>query len=353
MVKNQAIDMIQSFKKGETVHDFLRPFVFMCQLTILTPYKFAIRSGEFFIVFNKPFILYNSLFLLAYLYCIYVVTKTRETVVGHFHGTILFEIGDLFRIHSNLLTVIVNAFGIFLNKQLYAVIMTLFSDIDNNFALLGVDRHYEKIKYKPYIGLFVIAVIFLTSFTINDSLANTWNSKPSVYLWIVIFIPSNVATYYVAIYCTAVLVFDYHMKILNDEIQKMAKNELFQYVKNIYKNDKLLTSEIKRNTVMKTNKDLELERITIFWTIYDGICDGASNLNRLYGLRILTIIGVSFTSLVFNCFFVWSVYLSIAKGDDSTQNYTFLIYCIQQMVINWGNISVTIYVCNSFKKQVK
>lgn len=353
LYKVQVVHMIRRFIKGETVHDILRPFMFVCQLTVLTPYKLATRSGNAVIVYYKPYVLFITIVVLFYSYSIYVVTKTRETVVGHFHGTILFEIGDLFRIYSYLLISIINVIGIFVNKHLYSVILKLFSDIDDNLTLLGIDKHYERIKFIPYLGLFVIMVIFFSSFAINDSLANTWDSKPSVFLWMVIFIPNNASTYYVAIYCTVVLVFNYDLKILNEELQKMAKNEMFLCVKNIYSNFQILTSEIKSNAVMKTNKDLKLDRITIIWTVYDAICDGASNMNRLYGLRILTIVGVSFTSSVFNCFFVWSVYFSIMQGDDATKNYTFLIYCFQEIFINWGRISVIIYVCNNLKKQVK
>lgn len=332
--------------------DILRPIIIATQCMLLIPYKYTVKSGEYYAHFNKPLLVVLGIFISFYIRCIYVITQTKETVVGHFNGTILFKIGDLFRIYSNTFTVIVIASSIFVNKHLYCVILTLLRDIDKNFTLLGVDKHYERIKYKPYIGLGAIWAVFNLSFIINDTLAGYWDSKPTVYLWIAILIPCNVATYYVAMYCTVVMCLDHNLKILNGEIDKMSKNEAYSLFNNIYKSSQLMTDEIKKNFIWKTRRDLQLERLTMLWATYDAICDAASNLNRLFGLRILAIFSVSFTSLVFNSFFVWSIYVNILHGKNTTKNYTFLIYCIQEIILHWANITITVYICNSVKKQV-
>lgn len=352
LLQNQVLETIHRFTKGDTIFDVLKPFIIACRFMLLTPYNFSVKSGEYLTFYNTPLLLIIACIGTLLARCIYVVIVTRETVVGHFHGTILFKIGDLFRIYSNLFTIIVIALSIFTNKHLFSVIMTLLSDIDKNFTLLSVDKHYERIKYKPFIGTSVLLVVCILSIIINDILASSWDSRPTHYLWIVLFIPNTTASFYMVLYCTGVLLFDYNLKMLNEELHKMTKNKLYTFTNNIYNIHQLLKNDVKKNIVLKSNKDLQLERITIIWTIYDAVCDGASNLNRLFGLRILTITGVSFVSLVFNCFFVWSVYASITQGENTVKNYTFLIYCIPEIVFRAANLAIPVHLCSSLKQRV-
>lgn len=352
-LQNISLDMVNRFIKGETVIDVLKPFIICSQILLLTPYKFTIKSGEYVVLYSKPLLLQMTLMMSLFVHCLYVVISTKETVVGHFHGTILFKIGDLFRIYSNLFTVIVIISGVFINKCLFSVIMTILSDIDKKFTLLSVDKPYERIKYKPFIGLLAVYFTFILTFIINDILANSWDNSPTLYLWIVLYMPSSVASFYISLYCTIILFLIFNAKMLNGEVLKMIKLMQNPHTNNIYNIEQKLITEIKKNMVLKTNKDLQLERITILWTVYDAICDGVSNLNRLFGLRILTIIGVSFISLVFNGFFVWSVYMNIMQGENTMKNYTFLIYCLPEIFVRIANITIVVSFCNSLKKQVK
>lgn len=352
-LKIRALNAITRFMKPETVFDILQPFMTLCQLLLVTPYKFSVESGEYFLVYSKLSLLLVMASALFFIRCVYVVIKTGETVVGHFNGTMLFKIGDWLRIYSNIVTVFVVLAGLFSNTHLYPVIFTLFSDIDKKFSLLSIDKHYERVKYKPYLGLLLaITIVFYTIFVVNNILANSWDSQPTLYLWVVIFIPNNMAAFYVVLYCTGVFFLDFNLDILNKEIYKMSKNKLHPYINNIYNIDQLFTNEINKNVALKTNQDLQLERLMMIRTIFDAICDGVSNLNRLFGLRILTIIGVSFTSVVFNIFFVLSVYMSIIQGENTMKNYTFLVYCLQSIILSWGNVIFTVYNCNSVKKKV-
>lgn len=251
---------------------------------LLTPYRFSLKSGEYFTHYNKSLLVVIGLFVAFYVRCIYVITQTKETVVGHFNGTILFKIGDLFRIYSNLFTVIVNVWSIFVNKHLYSVILTLLSDIDKNFIVLGVDKHYERINYKPYLTMCNVYCFYFNLFLKR-------------YFGWVLGQQTN-AVLVGCHFCTR-----QRGDILCGYVLQMNKNELCPFVNNIYKNSQLMTNEIKKKVILKTSKDLQLERLTLLWTIYDAICDGASNQNRLFGLRILTIFCVSFTLCLTQSFF--------------------------------------------------
>lgn len=308
------------------------------------------ESQEYKVKTKKIFVICSILGYSIYLWIMCSILTTDETAIGLINGSSLFKFGDRFKIYSDFFILLVVIIDSMWKRDFLSSIMSKLLDIDNMWKALGVNKNYTRIKRKLFFALIFQGVLHVGQAITICVLMYYWMNRNAFTIIYAMTAPGYAYTSLLSMYQTSLGYARLNLAIINSELELICKHSLLtktgakKYCLNVeetcIRQNKLLEE------LQSTSRDaIVIQRLTLHWKIYDRLCDYYDCLNSAYFIKLLLIIGVSFTSMVINLFIGLNAvgWIANERGDENA--IFFMLYAFFQGMVNIVNIFLTIFIC--------
>lgn len=312
--------------------------------------KYQIRTA-------KILVMYSALAYFIYLWNIYHILTMEGTTVDLINGSSLFKYGHRFKIYLDCLTIIVIYLESFWNRVEVPKSFGHLLDIDNTWKVLGLTKNYSYIKKGNFVALLVQGFVHVSQATISTVFMYSWMNMNSFSIIYAMTAPGYLFTALLTTYISGVNQARHNLVALNSELELICKHAFL--TKSVAQSVCLKVDETSARQKQlfdelcsSSRDDIIIQRLTVYWMLYDKICDYVDSFNRIYLFKVFVIFSVSFASMVVNFFIALSALDWIAnnKGDEKT--FFFMCYSYCQGIINFINIFLTVVLCQICQKMV-
>lgn len=353
--------MHRLFKKllnAETMLEAVQPLIFV-QLFIGFPYYVdQKKNSKKHETRSKTIIIFISIFgYFFFWWNVYQISTTGETTIDLINGSSLFKCGDRFKIYSDFFTMAVIYFNSVWNRDVLSKHLDSLLNIDSTWKVLGLTKDYVKIKRRYITGLALQNAIHVSQMISSTALLYSWTTDQTYSILFVMFVPSYIYTALLTIYLSNLGQARLNFVVINSELELILKHSLL--TKTGAENACLKAGEtssrqkrLLRELCSPCRDEIVTQRLSLYWKIYDKVCDNIDYLNGCYFVKIFLILGVSFMSIVINVFVGLNALVWIANNKRDERAFFFVCYSFCQAGVNFFNIFLTIALCRFCQKTV-
>lgn len=306
---------------------------------------------------NAIFIIYAIMGFIGFWWSTYQILTTGETAINLIHGSPLFKYGDRFKVFSDFLVVFVIILDAIWNKNALSRHLDNLIDVDNTWKVLGLTKNYGRMKRRFILALLLQNFMHLSQVISSTALMYSWMKNQAFSILFAMFAPGYLYTALLTIYGSSLGQTRLNFEVINSELELICENSLLTKtgadnaclnVEETFLRQKQLLQDL----CSVSRDEIVIQRLTVYWHIYDKLCDDVDSLNRYFFLKVFFILGVSFSSMVINVFVGLNALVWIARNQSDERMYFFMSYSFCQGALNFFNIFMTIVVCQFCQKTV-
>lgn len=303
------------------------------------------------------FIFYSVFGYCFFWWNVYAISTTGATTIDLINGSSLFKYGDRFKIYSDFFTLTMIYFDSIWHKDAIPKHLSNLLEIDNTWKVLGLTKSYRRIKIRYILGLALQNAMHISLMISSTSLMYSWMTDDDLSMLFVMFVPSYVYTALLAIFLSNQGQARLNYEVINAELELIWKHS--SLTKTAAEGACLMAEEtlsrqkqLVQELCSPSRDEIVIQRLTLYWKIYDKLCDSVDHLNRCFHLKIFLILGVSFTSVVINVFIGLNALVWMANNKSEEKAVFFVCYSFCQAGVNLFNIFLTIALCQFCQKVV-
>lgn len=334
-------------QNGSTFYAFL-PILYVGHVTGIAPFTFKIAPKK-----SKTSLYIPTLGVAILNLSLYVCTLIYTITSGDFiksKGTpkIFFLIEEVV-VYAGCAVVSSMLFFRFQKINSLAVAFEYFNEIEELFKSLGLAIDYKKLRWRFLKHVLMQTLIYFSYFTLISNVGEEFGSYERLPSIFVHFIPSYQITLGRFICANFVHLIWLNLFQLNTAIRKLVHMAISrQSADDIKDFKKILT--LRRYSKKLNDRDI-LPKLDLILMSYAKICDCSFILNAYYSGMILSIIFLSFLTVLFNTFIAMILLIvNFSKGRHFSSGQIFLhfIRCLGNVI----NLFVLIDICNMCEREV-
>lgn len=328
--------------RAETILGVTTPINLSERFHGIAPFSYSIKKYFSEAKFSKPWLTFNIIFFLFYVYSLLITTfdKDSNSNFKHFLQT---------KLSGFLILLFIPLTFFYRNK--HAEIIEHLLEVDASIKCLSINLDYTRLKKKVLLIMSVYYCYQFISFVIYFVSKLDQPNMASFYFFTSFMTPILAFSLCVTIFSLYVYISCNYFVVINNEILKLITNaseSKNHYVKSISATvPKYVTS---KNKFMNRENN---EKILKIWKAYGDISNLCNAIDEAWSCKLLIIFAGTFISTIFNMNFILNQILTMIMGDGiSYDDSIFSLVILHQIISQFLVVMIPSISCNNCHEQV-
>lgn len=341
---------LEKIFESQDVYDAIKSTYIASGLLGIFPLQMVKTNGKYRMTIQKLFLIITLAYFVTSLYSLYSVGNDEETIMETLNNTLFFTYGDRFMMYLGFAFAYLLVILSFYKRQTNVLILELMNDADEILLSLGMEKNYTKINQRLAVHLVIQQLISFLGIVVNVMTTYYVKKQPSYSILVSSSAPSYVILFNSTLYTSLVKLFNYTHQAINCQLNALCRDKKALKTSNSKNCDMFKWIFVPRHHFYAGEKTLE--RLTQIWKLYDRMCDCCDAINSIYSPKLLCTFMYGFLSITFNSFFAMNALFWLLNSKTPIGIFTFLIMCVNFIVLHMVQIGNTIKQCNQTKIMV-
>lgn len=308
---------VKNKNSAKSIVDTQQPLTFVNQL-LCFPIRYDYRGGVITSEMSKRCLLQMTTSLAIYGFTFYKVFETQVAMtVEEWYTDLYVCYGILYYFRATIVLYLL--LGSLCNIAYHGYSLSHLDKILGIFHVAGIEKNVSNFNFGIFYWIFMQSLFYLCHFLME---AQYNKSKDTIFLLTIAYatnfpicISSTILTRWLILVKQA----SQNLNIVNAELELISERKMTSEhdakVAQLHpKKTELRQIDILRRLASPERDSLFLNRIMIFWRVYDEICDFTWSLDKTYSLKLVMIFLESLGTLVYRISKIFLISCGVTNG---------------------------------------